>query len=70
VSVRWASDPGIELTHEKSAVIDSNTALVMTLNLVATDYASTRDFAVVDTMPSDVAAIERSFRRGLAGARR
>ena len=49
VPVRWASDPGIDLTHEKAAVIDNTTALVMTLNLVASDYATTRDFAVVDT---------------------
>jgi len=68
VSVRWASDPGIELTHEKSAVIDSNTALVMTLNLVATDYAATRDFAVVDTMPGDVAAIDAAFVADWRGA--
>jgi phosphatidylserine/phosphatidylglycerophosphate/cardiolipin synthase-like enzyme len=61
VSVRWASDPGIKLTHEKAAVIDGTTALVMTLNLVAADYASTRDFVVVDTTPRDVAAIDTAF---------
>jgi phosphatidylserine/phosphatidylglycerophosphate/cardiolipin synthase-like enzyme len=61
VPVRWASDPGIELTHEKAAVIDSKTALVMTLNLVADDYATTRDFAVVDTNRADVGAIARVF---------
>jgi phosphatidylserine/phosphatidylglycerophosphate/cardiolipin synthase-like enzyme len=61
VPVRWASDPGIELTHEKAAVIDNTTALVMTLNLVADDYASTRDFAVVDTDRADIGAIERVF---------
>ena len=61
VTVRWAADPGIELTHEKAAVIDDRTALIMTLNLVAEDYATTRDFAVIDTDPRDVAAIERVF---------
>lgn len=61
VAVRWASNSGIELTHEKAAVIDGKTALVMTLNLVAEDYASTRDFAIVDTQPRDVAAIDAVF---------
>ncbi len=61
VPVRWASDPGVELTHEKAAVIDGTTALVMTLNLVADDYATTRDFAVVDTDRVDVEAIDQVF---------
>ena len=61
VPVRWASDPGIDLTHEKAAVIDNTTALVMTLNLVASDYATTRDFAIVDTERTDVGAVDRVF---------
>jgi phosphatidylserine/phosphatidylglycerophosphate/cardiolipin synthase-like enzyme len=60
VEVHWASSR-FSLTHEKAAVIDDRTALVMTLNLVARDYASTRDFAVVDSQPLDVAAIESVF---------
>jgi cardiolipin synthase A/B len=60
VAVHWASSR-FALTHEKAAVIDDRTALVMTLNLVRSDYASTRDFAVVDTNPTDVAAIESVF---------
>ena len=67
VPVRWASDPGIDLTHEKAAVIDNTTALVMTLNLVADDYATTRDFAVVDIDRADVGAIERVFTADWAG---
>jgi phosphatidylserine/phosphatidylglycerophosphate/cardiolipin synthase-like enzyme len=61
VAVRWATDPGIALTHEKAAVIDNTTALVMTLNLVASDYATTRDFAVVDEDRTDAQAIDRTF---------
>ena len=61
VAVRWASDPGIDLTHEKAAVIDGSAALVMTLNLVAGDYASTRDFAVVDESRTEAQAIDRTF---------
>lgn len=60
VSVRWAP-ARYDLTHEKAAVIDRNTALVMTLNLTVRYYATTRDFAVVDTEPADVSAIEAVF---------
>ncbi|MGH9304071.1 MAG: phospholipase D-like domain-containing protein [Acidimicrobiales bacterium] len=61
VTVRWASAPGIYLTHEKAVVVDGRTALVMTFNLVAYYYSTTRDFAVVDTRPRDVGAIEHVF---------
>ena len=60
IEVRWASSR-FALTHEKAAIIDDRTALVMTLNLVANDYSSTRDFAVIDSRPADVAAIESVF---------
>lgn len=60
VAVRWASNR-FDLTHEKAAVIDDRTAVVMTLNFTARYYASTRDFAVVDDLPADVGAIERVF---------
>ena len=60
VAVRWAP-ARYDLTHEKAAVIDDHTALVMTLNLTAEYYPTTRDFAVVDTEPADVAAIETVF---------
>jgi phosphatidylserine/phosphatidylglycerophosphate/cardiolipin synthase-like enzyme len=60
VSVRWASSR-YDRTHEKAAVIDGSRAVVMTLNLVSQDYAGTRDFAVLDAQPSDVAAIETVF---------
>jgi cardiolipin synthase A/B len=48
-------------THEKSMVIDGTTADVMTLNLQSQYYSSTRDYAVVDTNPSDVSAITATF---------
>jgi cardiolipin synthase len=60
VTVRWASSR-YALTHEKAVVVDDRTAAIMTLNLVAADYASTRDFAVTDSQPADVAAIETVF---------
>ncbi|HUY05828.1 MAG TPA: phospholipase D-like domain-containing protein [Acidimicrobiales bacterium] len=60
VEVRWAPTR-YDLTHEKSAVIDGTIALVMSLNFTAQYYATTRDFAVVDTKRTDVVAIENVF---------
>jgi phosphatidylserine/phosphatidylglycerophosphate/cardiolipin synthase-like enzyme len=60
VHVRWASTR-VEITHEKSFVIDGQTAVIMTGNLTPQYYSSDRDFAVVDTGRADVAAIEQTF---------
>jgi len=60
VAVR-ASSASFALTHQKTITIDGRTSLVMTLNLTSRYYATTRDFAVIDTQPADVSAIERVF---------
>ncbi len=60
VAVRWAPSR-FDLDHEKAAVIDDSTALIMTMNLTARYYATTRDVVVVDTQPADVDAIEATF---------
>jgi len=60
VGVRWAPSR-FDLDHEKAIVVDDRTALVMTLNLTARYYATTRDVAIVDTQPLDVTAIEATF---------
>jgi phosphatidylserine/phosphatidylglycerophosphate/cardiolipin synthase-like enzyme len=60
VAVR-SSPAAFALTHQKTITIDGRTSLVMTLNLTSRYYASSRDFAVVDTRPADVAAIEAVF---------
>jgi phosphatidylserine/phosphatidylglycerophosphate/cardiolipin synthase-like enzyme len=60
VPVRW-SPSRFALTHQKTLVTDDTTAYIMTLNLVDEDYASSRDFAVVDTNSGDIAAIERTY---------
>jgi len=60
VAVRTSS-PSFALTHQKTITIDDRTSIVMTLNLTSRYYATTRDFAVLDTQPADVAAIERVF---------
>jgi phosphatidylserine/phosphatidylglycerophosphate/cardiolipin synthase-like enzyme len=60
VRVRWASSQ-VEITHEKSFVIDHSKAVIMTGNLTSQYYSTTRDFAVVDTNAADVSAIEQTF---------
>jgi phosphatidylserine/phosphatidylglycerophosphate/cardiolipin synthase-like enzyme len=66
VAVAWSS-PRFFATHEKAFVIDGTTAVVMSLNLAAAYYATTRDAAVVVADPADVAAIESVFAADLGG---
>jgi cardiolipin synthase len=70
VKVHWAPT-SYEATHEKAVVVDAGypdqTALIMTLNLTSRYYATTRDFAVVDHNPADVAAIASVFNADYAG---
>jgi cardiolipin synthase len=60
VSVAWAP-AYFALTHQKSILIDRRVAAIMTLNLTPVDYASSRDFAVLDYRPADVAAVAQTF---------
>jgi phosphatidylserine/phosphatidylglycerophosphate/cardiolipin synthase-like enzyme len=70
VHVRWAP-VSYEATHEKAVVVDAGhpdgLALIMTLNLTARYYVTTRDFAAVDRVPADIAAIESVFNADFAG---
>ena len=65
VHVRWA--PAGTTYHQKTLTVDNATSVVMTLNLVASDYPGTRDFAVIDTGHADVAAIVATFNADFAG---
>jgi cardiolipin synthase len=67
VDVAWSS-PRFFATHEKTFVIDDHTAVVMSLNLTADYYATSRDAAVVDHDSRDVAAVESVFTADLRGA--
>jgi phosphatidylserine/phosphatidylglycerophosphate/cardiolipin synthase-like enzyme len=67
VHVRWA--PAGTTYHQKTLTVDNATSVVMTLNLVASDYSGTRDFAVIDTGHADVAAIVATFNADFAGQR-
>jgi cardiolipin synthase len=60
VPVAWA--PGyFALTHQKSLLIDRRVAAIMTLNLTPAYYASSRDFAVLDYRPADIAQVAQTF---------
>jgi len=65
VHVRWG--PAGTTYHQKTLTVDGRTSVVMTLNLVASDYPGTRDFAVIDTNRADVAAIVRTFDADFSG---
>jgi len=67
VEVVWANEQ-YEATHQKSIVADQKIAAIMTLNLTSRYYPTTRDFAVLDSDPDDVAAIEQVFQADFNGA--
>lgn len=60
VQVRWAPST-YAITHQKTITVDGRTSAVMTLNLTAQYYASSRDVAVLDHDPADVQGIESVF---------
>jgi phosphatidylserine/phosphatidylglycerophosphate/cardiolipin synthase-like enzyme len=67
VSVHWAN-PAYAVTHQKTITVDAATSAIMTLNLTPTDYATTRDFAVITSDAADIAAIETTFNADFTNA--
>jgi cardiolipin synthase len=67
VEVFWSSRR-YTVTHEKTFVIDGSTAVVMSLNLTAQYYATSRDVAVVDQDRRDATAIEDVFAADIRGS--
>ena len=65
VHVRWG--PAGTTVHQKTLTADNATSVIMTLNLTSRYYSDTRDFAVIDTNHSDVAAIVKTFNADFAG---
>jgi phosphatidylserine/phosphatidylglycerophosphate/cardiolipin synthase-like enzyme len=55
------ANPAFDLTHEKSMVVDDETAFVKSLNWATTNLTETRDYAVVTTHGHDVAEILECF---------
>jgi len=54
------------LTHQKTLTVDGDESAIMTLNFDG-EYATTRDFAIVDRQPADVSAIVSAFDADWAG---
>ena len=65
VAVHWAP-PSYDVTHQKTVTVDGKVSVIMTLNLTNEYYSTSRDFAVVDRQPADVAAIEEVFANDFA----
>ena len=65
VAVHWAN-PIYLATHQKTITVDQATTAILTLNLTPTDYASTRDFAVLTDNANDLAAVEATFNADFA----
>jgi cardiolipin synthase len=55
------TSPAFDLTHEKSMVIDDETAFIESLNWATTNLTDTRDYAVITTRHHDVAEIIECF---------
>ena len=58
--VAWA-DPHFQAAHQKTIILDEQTAVVMTLNLTSRYYSTTRDMALVDVDSADVVGIRTAF---------
>ena len=67
VAVHWSSTQ-VDITHQKTLIVDAREALIMTGNLTSQYYATTRDFVVEDTDPVDVAAIGAVFDADFSGS--
>ena len=67
VQVHWAN-PIYAATHQKTITVDGATSAVMTLNLTSQYYSTSRDFAVIENDPNDVAAIEATFNADFTNA--
>ena len=72
VPVRW-SPAYFALTHQKTLVVDKS-AYILTFNFTPQYYPTSRDFGLIDPLPVDVRAIERTFdadwsRQRIAAAR-
>jgi cardiolipin synthase A/B len=65
IKVVWSSS-AFQYTHQKTMTVDGSESVIMTANLTSQYYATSRDFLVTDTNPSDVAAIAAVFNADLA----
>jgi cardiolipin synthase len=55
------SNPAFALTHEKSMIVDDETAFIKSLNWTTRNLTETRDYAVTTTRRQDLAEITEGF---------
>ncbi|HWE60935.1 MAG TPA: phospholipase D-like domain-containing protein [Chloroflexota bacterium] len=67
IPVRWASSR-YQLTHQKTMIIDGQTAYILTLNYTYSAFSKNREFAVIDHTPADVREAEAIFNADWTGA--
>lgn len=60
VKVAW-TNPSYALTHEKTVVIDSKEAFILTQNLTTAAFVKNREYDVTDVNPQDVLEIVNIF---------
>ncbi len=60
IQIIW-SNPVFALTHQKSFVIDDNTAIITTANATHSAFISNREYGVIDTNPADVREVATVF---------
>jgi phosphatidylserine/phosphatidylglycerophosphate/cardiolipin synthase-like enzyme len=66
VGVVW-SPSAFVYTHQKTITVDGTKSLIMTGNLTAQYYSTSRDYGVFDDDTRDVASIEKVFNADYAG---
>ena len=59
-SAAWAN-PAFQATHQKSFIVDGAQVAIMSLNLTSRYYSTTRDYALVENDPADIAAVQATF---------
>jgi cardiolipin synthase len=60
INLHWP-DTKFKLTHQKTFLIDDNTAFIMTFNLTHSSFSKERNFALIVTDPSNVQEIKAVF---------
>ncbi|MGF1424985.1 phospholipase D-like domain-containing protein [Kitasatospora sp. LaBMicrA B282] len=60
IPVVWSSS-AYTFTHQKTITVDGSTSLILTGNLTAKYYSTSRDYGLFDTDANDVNAIEQVF---------
>ena len=59
-SAVWANK-AFQASHQKSIILDGAQVAIMSLNLQSQYYSTTRDFALLENDPVDIAAIQATF---------